>query len=751
MGYTPLFVKKYETGLVQSRQEFILPEDAFPILENMYVWRERIRRRQGTQLLGRLRRRRLTQALGSTDGFGNFTGNLIAIFSLEASSNFQPGSIVVTNGGFTFTDNGLGVLVGAPSGSGTINYATGDITITGGAASTALVINFNYYPSLPAMGLRSRELNSNNNEQMVAFDTKYAYVNSGSGFIEFIPGTTWTGNDSDFFWSTNYWVGDGNRKIFWVTNFSGISGDPIRYTNGTAWADFAPTINASSDKLHQCLAMLPFRSRMVTFNTLEGQNLSNSVSYPNRIRWAAIGNPFSDVTAVVTTVNTNAWRDDIRGQGGYLDIPTSEDIISVGFVRDNLVIYCERSTWQLRYTGRSIAPFQIEKVNSELGAESTFSAIQFDTSLVGIGDKGVVECDSFKSARIDIKIPDLVFEFNNEDNGPKRVHGIRDFQQKLAYWIYSYGPLRSIYPNRRLVYNYENDSWAIFTDSLTCLGNFQNLTTRSWASSHFRWRSADFPWVGTPALYPNIVGGNQQGYVVIIGSNLTPQVTNDESLYISDITGNTSTATSIESPAHNMETGQVIQISGIPDGTDFSNLNDGIFSIVKVDADNFLLYKYSPQADLFIVPQLDPPGTYIGGGQIKLRDNFSIWSKKFNFLEQGEKIQIGFIDMMMVSTVAGAIALNIFIDYADAQATNIYPQNENEDVFFNSIVPTSASILGVTEGSKVLQRVYCATRANFIALQFKLSNSQMIGVEQKSDVQIDSQVIWMRKAGRLTI
>jgi hypothetical protein len=757
-GYDPLYIRKPETGLVQSRQEFILPDDAYPTLENAYVWRERIKRRQGLDLLGRLRRFYTASSIGNS-GASPWTFNIYSTvvppITPEVNAQIEPGSVVITIGAIVFTDTGNGTLTSVtPGNSGVINYLTGSVTLTHTAgAGIASTITFGYFPSLPVMGLRSRELNSINVEQLIAFDTVYAYRYIG-GWQEFIPGTIWTGNDSDFFWSTNYWVGDGNQKIFWVTNFSGTTGDPIRYTNGTTWINFAPQINAAADVLAQSLALLPFRGRLLAFNTLEGANLATSIAFTNRIRWAAIGTPFSAASAIVTVVNPNAWRDDIRGQGGFLDIPTSEAILAVGFVRDNLVIYCERSTWQLRYTGRSIAPFQIEKVNSELGSESTFSAVQFDTSLVGVGDKGIVECDSFKSERIDIKIPDLVFEFKNVNDGTKRVHGIRDFQQRLAYWTYVYNPgdpPNTKFPNRRLVYNYENDSWAIFTDSLTTLGTFQSPVARTWASSTFPWSMANFPWLDIPAQFPSIVGGNQQGYVLFLSSNLEPKVTNDQTLFISNITGNTTTPTVITSPNHNLFTGQVIQIVDIPTTDPFASLNTEIFGVVVIDENNFQLWIYSPLTLQFTIPRTNAPGTYTGGGQIIVRDGFSIVSKKFNFLEQGENIQMGYLDVLMDNSEEGTITLNIYLDYNDSTPINVLPENINPvtaqpDSFFNTIVNTFPA--GGIQSLKNWQRVFCPVRGNFLTIQWTLSNEQLTTIAQESDVQIDAQILWMRAAGK---
>ncbi len=755
VGYAPLYIKAFETGLVQSRENFILPDDAYPVLENAYVWRERIKRKLAYQLLGRLQRN-----IGMTNGSGNLTVTISPIPILPGISFFTVG----TN---TFTDSGtasigLITLITNGPGTATLNLTTGLLTITGSNINTPV----QYFPGLPVMGIRARERNSPLNDQTVIWDTVYAYIfdSTLNSFKEFLPGTTWSGTDSDFFWTTNYWVDSSNTKIFWATNYS--INDPIRYTNGqTVWVDFAPQIDnimPNPTRMWQCLALLPFRGRLVAFNTSEATTFPG-LKFTNRIRWAAIGTPFTVVGAIPVNINPNAWRDDIRGQGGFLDIPTNEDIVSVGFVRDNLVIYCEQSTWQLRYTGRTIAPFQIEKVNSELGARSTFSAIQFDTSLVGIGDKGIVECDSYKSERIDIKIPDFAFTIQNGNdpadptNGRRRIHGVRDFFNRLAYWIYPFESQTGKFPNKRLVYNYENDSWAIFTDSLTALGTYNVQSSRNWLNTKIPWIQCKFPWINQPIGDPVIIGGNQQGFIEILDEINT----NDPSLSIQNITGNSPNATSIFSPSHNMETGFVIKITNIPITTPFATaLNGQVFGIVVTDVNNFTLFSYNSTTGQFSDPQVSSETGYVGGGLISVRDNFNITSKKFNFLDDGQNIQMGYLDILMDSTASdleGAISLNVFINYDDNEAINTLPQNviargflpDIPDTFFNEVIPTTQSPLSGISGDKYWQRVFCGVRGNFITIQYTFNNAQMAGIQQELDVQIDSQILWIRRAGKL--
>ena len=794
-GYSPLKITGNAVGLVQEREEFLLPDDAYPILQNAYVWREKILRKKGYLLLGRLRRNIngiLVNFSGSPFSF-NLYSRLTVPITGEPNATIVPGSVILTFNAVVFTDQGDGTLTSpTPGNSGKINYSTGGVvlikTTGGGVIPTAV---FSYYPGLPVMGINLREIQDLRNDQTIFFDQKYAYRYNifTQQLEEFIPGTTWNASNQsissiNFFWSTNYWISDlanftsENFKLFWVTNNTGgtFSPDPIRITDGITWVDFVPPTYGQIDAtefLVGCLCFLPFRGRMVAFNTYEGPLLAGATNYSNRIRWSTIGNPFIPYSAGPPA--RGSWRDDIRGQGGFLDIPTTEDIVSVGFVRDNLVIYCERSTWQIRYTGRSIAPFQIERVNSELGVAATFSAVKFDTSLIGIGDKGIVECDSYKSNRIDVKIPDLVFKFSTTNAGGARVFGLRDFVNRLAYWTYAqesvYDPnipsSSQIFPNQRLIYNYENDSWAIFDDSLTALGPFQTPAgSQNWISIHKPWIDLKFPWINEADGSQEIVGGNQQGFIEI----LDKLITNDVSLFISNILGQAITlvppdgnSTLITSPNHNMNTGYIIGISQILAGTPYSNLNGGIFSIVVINENQFTLNVFDPISGQFSLPQLDLPSVdpYIGGGLINIRDNFNVKSKKFNFLDEGKAIQLGYIDILMESTTqeeGGAISLNVYLDYNESEASNTVPQNDMNDnsidaipdTFFNSIIPTTQATYSTVGGTKFWQRVFCATRANFLTLEYTFSNAQMAGKEQELNVQIDAQVLWIRRGGRMS-
>ena len=85
-----LVISNFATGYETDREPFLINNDAFPVLNNMFVWRGRLRKKRGTSLLGRLERGETSVALGSTNGSGLFTGNIITILSLDALSSFDP-------------------------------------------------------------------------------------------------------------------------------------------------------------------------------------------------------------------------------------------------------------------------------------------------------------------------------------------------------------------------------------------------------------------------------------------------------------------------------------------------------------------------------------------------------------------------------------------------------------------------------------------------------------------------------------
>src|SRR5208282_5161620 len=236
-----LVISNFETGFETDREPFIINNDAFPTLNNAYLWRGKCYRKRGNSFLGRLEITLTAQALGTTTGGGAFSVNILTflgILAITSDATIAPGSITITVGGTTFTEPvpANGTLVGSPSGTGTINYVTGALTLTGAPALTAVTITFGYFPDLPVLGLESFDTGTTNLPRLVAFDNLYSYEIAQPSYIfhnvNFYKATgtpfLWSGGVTNQFWTINYagalWATNGTPGFHFQTISSIVTG-----------------------------------------------------------------------------------------------------------------------------------------------------------------------------------------------------------------------------------------------------------------------------------------------------------------------------------------------------------------------------------------------------------------------------------------------------------------------------------------------------------------------------------------------
>ena len=142
----------------------------------------------------------------------------------------------------------------------------------------------------------------------------------------------------------------------------------------------------------------------------------------------------------------------------------------------------------MAYTGNQAQPFVWQKINTELGAESTFASVPFDQAVLNVGAQGFHACNGYNVSRIDERIQKEIFKISTANNGVKRVYGIRDYFEQLTYWSYPSLENESdqVFPNKFFTYNYENQSWATNDDTFTALGYFEQPVGVTWEQMTMR-------------------------------------------------------------------------------------------------------------------------------------------------------------------------------------------------------------------------------------------------------------------------
>lgn len=683
MAYDRFLIAPIEVGLQTSMRPWLIPDSAFEELNNVYVFRGRVRKRFGGRLMGSGWDSPLTAPLfsrfridlGNTDGAGAAAGNVPATVTPAIGQMFSIGDEI-------FTVQALGtpvvMLDTGASVTHTYNTSTGAYVFAGAAINTPVW----FYPGLPVMGLTLYDTGPIDDQPAYGFDTRFAYVFAG-GFWSRSGTAIWHGTDINFFWTTN-WRGitPGNIVLFvsnfYVVNYNGpsdVTDDPIWTFDGTTWTAhpgtgangffFLPNGGArtASPFIVTARLVIAFKNRLLLLNTVEcdnsgGAGVGTNTNYVNRCRFSFNGSPFAN----------NAWYEPnqvdaagaVAAGGGFIDATTEEQIISAEFIKDRLIVYFERSTWELAYTGNAVLPFVWQKINTELGSEAQQSTVPFDKVVLTIGNTGVHACSGTNVERIDTKIPDEVFSIFNKNIGVQRVAGVRDYFVEMVYWSFpsvDENP-NNVYPNRVLVYNYRNNSWAINDDCITAFGYFEQQDGEAWSSSLDAWESANFPWEAgdTQAQFRQVIAGNQQGYVFIVDaeeSRNAPVMQISQMSYAAASRQLTLTIVNHTLNTNADLTDQNADFIYIENAQGVTFTGTTIFPVIQVIDANTVVVQLNANTNF--------TGAYTGGGTAARVSNIRIATKQYNpYIDKGRDVYLAKIDFGVLRTTAGQITVDYY-------------------------------------------------------------------------------------------
>ena len=550
---------------------------------------------------------------------------------------------------------------------------------------------------------------------------------------------------------------------------TGNTGNPSVYNVG--WVNFCPPLFSGNPSfgiadlppaqyyLVSAKMVLQFKDRLLFFGPVVQTSASGSQVYlEDTIIYSQNGTPYytasfsGSVTSASTVFNPilvptnqtaapNAFFEDVTGFGGFFSSGLNQPITTISSNEDVLILGFNNYQTRLVYTGNDVVPFNLYVINSEFGSSSTFSSINMDKGVITRGSRGYVITSQTGTQRVDLQIPDQVFQINLKANGAERFCAQRDYENEWIYFTYRSNASNEntyVFNTQTLLYNYRDDSWGIFNESYTSYGLFRRASGYTWSTlTSFTWSSWSTPWNegDTTVLNPEVIAGNQQGFVLFREDETTQEAT---SLFVQNIVNATVTC-----PNHCLVQGDYIIFTGIQGTSGMTGLNNKVCRVNSVsNADTFTI--------VVISASYNPSGTYSGGGKITKAYVPFIQTKQFPVAwEMSRKTRIGFQQYLLTSTDNSQITLYIYLSQDNSTAWNnspIIPENNvsNSSLIYSTILytcPESTNLgltpantnlqtivypsTGVSPQSQIWHRVNTSLIGDTVQIGFTISESQM--------------------------
>lgn len=705
MSYQPFLISNYATGYDRELQPWLLPNDAFYELFDGYVYRGVTNKRDGYSGFangtdGDYTESRIVNNIPDFATGQNNTGVVLAPINLP-NVPISRGSVTVTDGTESHTDNGLGAFPTAAA--GTINYTTGVITgfQFNAASGDPVLVGFDYFPGLPVMGIMNF-YPTNNIRELIVADTRNInkYNPTTQRLVNVTHTTTYSTVTNKDFWSwVNYADASSNPRLLFT---NGV--DPIQQYTGTTVTDYVPTF---ADTPLSARQIFNYKDRLVLFYTREV-----ATYYPKRIRISGTG------------ANCDVFDNTAPG-AGFIDIPDNTQFFGAAFNRDDLLFYTEGGTWNLKYTGNDVTPFTLQKIDGSRGSKATFAVISYLNRTMASSPRGLTICDGYQLDRMDNNIPDFAF---NDISG-------RYFDRCFSAFLDEDRDVYMLYPSdgddkpanvpadgsdRILITNFEEDNFAIYRIPLSCMGNFQSTSTILWqdltaANGYANWDilAGQFGnWNAFPYDEgdPVTIGGGHKGEIWRL--NNTESVDNPQP--VRAITIIDQQRISVTTDWNNYEVGDVINF-------------EAVLGMVEINNRQGAIESTPTPYNTFVVNFGDNFGgftAYISGGIAAKTIELIATSKKLNpWVDSDKKVRCGWI-YFYVSTASTTLKDDLGVNVpAFLQIKVLTNNNEGtnwSDPTFEYLVDCSP--INNEQGGKKWVKIWINQVGQF--LQFQMSNNQ---------------------------
>ncbi|MCY3975153.1 MAG: hypothetical protein OXF02_06405 [Simkaniaceae bacterium] len=762
MSVKARFLGNFNKGLTKNAPSWLIDEGAFTELTNAYVWRGTVRKRFGTEYVGSggFHDARLSLKLragGSSDplvvpaDINPAPGQVLSYKPPSGSVVYLTIPSVPATGTVTLLSNREGV-------SATLDVATKTFTIT-----PEPTVDIRFYPCLPVMGFALREGIRQGLYETIAFDTRRSYRRVNKRWVD-IEGGRWTGKDTHHFSHVNYRFGNSPPWLF-VTN--GVRVDTggsmreedwhggIAYLNrddSPLWKVITPVLaqatqGASEVRLLGALLLFSFRNTFFAAGTIEGDPMlpDNDRIHPGKLVWSS---PF---TSPIDDPSRDEYHRYNWATGfNQITLSTSEKIVSLAPLRDRLIVFMERSTYEIVETGIAERPFKSQKISSTRGSMASFGTIPLDEEVVTIGNRGIQTCDGTRVDRVDSSIPDEIFRLNLSSTS--RIHAIRNFYRELVYFTL---PLESSttrfmnapFPRDILVWNRENGSFAYTTEAATSLGRFLREEDRTkWSELGDKvgtWSKWTGTWRGT-SVSPQkerVCFGTRQGVVLTIEEDSPLYQT---TLLVANVSGYDLTV-----PSHQFVPGNRIRLRD----PSYEEIDDRVYRVFAISGDTVSILPES-------APFYDTSRPYKGTATVGLVSEISIKSADWNpFLQEGYSLRIPYLDFSVKQTPFGEFSVRYFINGSpfavnDSEVAGVY----GDSVVSTSPQPgddkTATPFTGSPqeqEGRYLRRRFFMNGRGQTIRVRLFLNDKQLEdpGIID-SDLAIGGITVYFQTGGRIT-